>query len=99
MESWFLLLVSGLAILTIGNIIAFFVVGRCYFRTLNRKGLFAILLMMAFYGFVALSYALSTEWVTYLSEDGLGFFVLIAYLLTGMIDVQALVFRNFLCGF
>lgn len=93
MESWFLLLVSGLAILTIGNIIAFFVVGRCYFRTLSRKGLFAILLMMAFYGFVALSYALSTEWVTYLSEDGVSFLLLMACLVTGMLNLYVLGFK------
>ncbi len=92
MESWFLLLASGLAILTIGNIIAFFVMMQRYFVISSRTYVFAFLLMIAFYLFVSLSVALLPERVTHL-EDGVGFLLLMAYLVTGMLNLYVLGFK------
>lgn len=92
MESWFLLLVSGLAILTIGNIIAFFVMMQRYFVISSRTYVFASLLMIAFYLFVSLSVALLPERVTHL-EDGLVFLLLMACLVTGMLNLYVLGFK------
>lgn len=92
MESWFLLLVSGLAILTIGNIIAFFVMMQRYFVISSRAYVFASLLMIAFYLFVSLSVALLPERVTHL-EDGVSFLLLMACLVTGMLNLYVLGFK------